>query len=117
MTGRLGAIGAVGVVLAALAPGWAIAAPARPAAPAPSPKRPACDRGSYAERVICADPALAERDRYIRRLYVRALTTDLGGEARENQLRWEDELDDCTNVRCVREALEARVLALEQAGN
>jgi uncharacterized protein len=67
--------------------------------------------------VICADPALAERDRYIRRLYVRALTTDLGGQARENQLRWEDELDDCTNVRCVREALEARVLALEQAGN
>ena len=101
--------------------------PAAPGAASPSPAADAADSGpirasfdcaaarSYGETAVCADAALAAKDRDLaeawRELSERGL---LDVEVRQAQRRWRGERDACTAPACVGSAYDQRLKALRE---
>jgi hypothetical protein len=90
-------------------PGKVEASPAQPAAPAPlASSRPGpsfdCRKArSVAEKMICADPQLAERDRELGRLHARAKSSapDALAFRRQNDEEWRRRESSCRDRECL----------------
>lgn len=86
------------------------------AAPAPSPDRPAfaCARAAtLVERAICAEPALAARDRALAIAYGRNRREP---KAASEQLSWLASRDFCTTAACIALVYDRRIEELLATG-
>jgi hypothetical protein len=106
------------------APERAAAAPAAPAA-APAAARPSFDCGkarSVPERLICADPELAQFDRDLGRLHARArnAASDAAAFRRQNEAEWRRREANCRDRECLLQWYTHRrqqlLVTLEEAG-